>query len=453
MTYRFAFFALAAALGALASEQVTEAQTMAPPPRVTVRAPQAPQTRTAHSLTMDTNFFGGYDRNLTNALQAPGVQFEKENYTGQGSAGLRYSMGKGARNLLVGGNANVMTRTSVTRGQRAVYGFNANGSYAQPLGSKAGLFLSQNASRNPFYSQGLFGSLPPGASYLPDSSPVNGIFDGYLWTLSSSAGVNNTWASKTTTNLTYYNQRNLHEGGTQQDTKFSVHSGTLNLNQQITQSTGLRFGYQIASRSGDQSGLQYDDITHGFTFGVSTSHSISQSRTLAVSVSGGANQINSQSRHYWQPTYYASVGVDIGRSWVASTSYFQTSYFLSSPLSAPDSYLSQSMTVSAGGNLARRVSLVLNVGASRGEVAAVNSVTGTSGEYTGYVSGAQVSFGIAAGWSASVSAHYYQSELLGAAKQFVPTTGAFQRASAWAGLTWNGILYESPRGTRERRGR
>jgi hypothetical protein len=452
MKYRFAFFALSAALWALPSEEVIEAQTMTPPPRVTARAPQ-PQTRTTHALDMNSTFFGGYDRNLTNALQAPGVQFEKENYTGQGSAGLSYSMGKGARNLLLGGNGNVMTRTSVTRAQRAVYGFNANGSYTQPLSSKAGLFLSQNASRNPFYSQGLFGSLPPGVNYLPDSNPVNGIFDGYLWMMSSSAGMNTTWTSKTTTGLTYYYQRSLHEGGTRQDTRYAVHSGTLSLTQQITQSTGLRFGYQIASRSGDQTGLQYDDVTHGFTVGVSTSHAVSQSRTLSVSVNGGANQINTQSRHYWQPTYYGSVGIDIGRSWVATTTYYQTSYFLSSPLSAPDSYLSQSLTVSTGGNLSRNVGLVFNVGATRGEVAAQNSVTGTSGDYIGFVTGAQISFGLGGGWSATTSANYYQSELRGAAKQFLPTTGAYQRAALWAGLSWNALLYESPRGTRERRGR
>jgi hypothetical protein len=456
MRHRLVPSALALALGMLVFEEVIEAQTMTPPPRVTARAPEALQTRTVSSLKMDTALFGGFDQNLTELQRIPGVPIDKSNFTGQGTVGLRYSVGQGGRNFGLGGDGMLMSRSNVTGGQQAVYGFNADGSFATPMGSKTGLALSQTASRNPYYSQGVFGSLPPGTNYLPDASPVNGVFDGYLWRLSSTAGVTNTWSSRTTTGATLYHMRELHEGGRQQDTAYTINTGTANLLQQITQTVGLGFQYQIANRSGDQTGvtgLQYNDFTHTVTVRLSASKAISRSRTLSLDVSGGANQINSTNRHYWQPTYYGSVNVDIGRSWVASTTYYQTSYFLISPLSAPDSYLSQSLTVSTGGNVSRNIGLVFNVAASQGEVAAPNSVTGTSGDYTGFVTGAQISFGLPGGWSASTSANYYQSDLSGAAKQFALTTGAFQRASVWAGLSWNTMLHESPRAPRRGRGR
>ena len=444
----------------LAASRVAEAQVLTPPPRVTPRPPQPPQARGVRSLQADTTLFGGYDRNLTNALQAPGVPFSLDNYRGQGAASLQYSIGsRGGQTLNVGGGADVMTRTttatttSASGNPGATYGFNGTAGFSTPMGSSTNIFLSSNASRNPYYSMGVFGSLPPGTSYLPDASPVNGIFDGYLWSLMSSAGISKNWARRTGSTLNYYYQQSLYKGGTQQNTEYAVHSVSATVNQQISQMIGLHVGYNIADRSGNQTGLQYDDRTQGFTVGVSATHPISQSRTLSIRVNGGANQINSSSGHYWQPTYSGTLGVDIGRTWVASATYFQTSYFLSSPLSAPDSYLSQSLMFSVGGNLSNNVNLVLTTGASQGEVAAVNSITGTSGDYSGLVSGGQLSFGLAAGWSARISLNYYKSELSGAAKQFVPTTGAFERASVWAGVTWSGRLYESPRSERPGRGR
>ena len=61
-------------------------------------------------------------------------------------------------------------------------------------------------------------------------------------------------------------------------------------------------------------------------------------------------------------------------------------------------------------------------------------------------------FALPAGWSATTSATYYRSELRGAAKQFTLTTGDFQRASIWAGLSWSTMLHESPRGQRRAQG-
>ena len=255
----------------------------------------------------------------------------------------RYPIGsRGGQTLNVGGGADVMTRTttatttSASGNPSATYGFNGAAGFSTPMGSSTNVFLSSNASRNPYYSMGVFGSLPPGTSYLPDASPVNGIFDGYLWSLMSSAGISTNWARRTGSTLNYYYQQSLYQGYA---SKYRVRrSFSFSDREPADQSDGwIAYRYNIADRSGNQTGLQFDDQTQGFTVGVSATHPISRSRTLSIRVNGGANQINSSSGHYWQPTYSGTLGVDIGRTWVASATYFQTSYFLSSPLSAPDS--------------------------------------------------------------------------------------------------------------------
>jgi hypothetical protein len=197
---------------------------------------------------------------------------------------------------------------------------------------------------------------------------------------------------------------------------YEDHSASLDVTQQFSESTGLRGSYRVMKHGADQAGFQYDGFTHGFSLGFQMSQPISRTRSLAIAVGAGADLVNtSGNNRYWQPTYNASLGTDIARSWVVSANYSQTSAMLYSPLSAPDSYLTQTAMLSVGGDLSRILSLVVNVGASMGDVAAGNSVTGLPGHYVGLNSGVQLSTRLWSGWSAVVSGNYYRSELSGAA--------------------------------------
>jgi hypothetical protein len=245
----------------------------------------------------------------------------------------------------------------------------------------------------------------------------------------------------------------LYEGGST-DMSNEQHSAFVNVGQQVSRTIQLEASYHASSRGAVQSGLNYNGLAHGFTLGLRKSQPISRTRTLAVAVGGGAELIDTGgTKRYWQPTYNASIETDIARTWVVSANYLRTSAMLYSPLSTPDSYVTQSALISLGGDLFTNVDLAVNLGASRGEVAAVNSLTGIPGRYTGLNSSVQVSIRMMAGLSAVVSANYYQSELNGAAKQLLLSADNFQRVSVRTGFTWNVPLLNPGRGRRAPRGR
>jgi hypothetical protein len=191
-------------------------------------------------------------------------------------------------------------------------------------------------------------------------------------------------------------------------------------------------------------GLEYRGVSQVFSFGFSRTQPLSPTRTLVMNGGGGASSVSRGGAQYWQPMYYAGLSTDIGRSWSLSSTYLQSSEILTSPLSAPDSYLNQTLSIIVGGNV-QSVGLALFTAATRGEVAASNSVTGTSGHYIGLNSGAHLSKGLPGGWSAMFGVNYYRSELTGAAKQFLISSGMFQRTSMRLGFGWDAGLLRSDR--------
>jgi hypothetical protein len=291
--------------------------------------------------------------------------------------------------------------------------------------------------------------------YSPDGNPINGIVDGYLMSLSSVASLGYSLTRRTSTGVSYTYQRSLHEGGRTSVMSNKDHSAAVNVSQQITRSVSTQGSYRVAKRSGDQAGIQFAGYTHTVTYGFGVSVPITRTRTLAISAGGGATATeNGSTERYWQPTYYASLAGDIGRSWVVAANYLQISAMLYSPTAAPDSYLTQSLVISAAGDLTGRLSLVINTGASTGDIAAINSITGSAGRFTGANAGVQLTMSLTDDLSAVGSVNYYRSELSGAANQLmVPASGDFRRAAVRAGLTWDLPLLSTgrvPRAPRRR---
>jgi hypothetical protein len=429
-----------------------EAQAVNPPQRVT-RPPRAQGT--TRSLQLDTSLFGGYDHNLGSSdVPAIDATSDPSTFRGWGSAGVKFSIAGVRRSLDVGAGAtaNTVRNRAGSASSGPVYGTNANAGFQTQLGGATTFALSNTATRTPYYSMGLFSALPQG-SYSPDANPVNGIIDGHLWFLNSSATVSRSMSRRLTTSVSYSYQRNLYEGGST-DLDAEQHSAVVSMGQQISRTIQLQGSYHVASRGAAQGGVQYDGLAHGFSLGFSKSQQLGPSRALRISVGGGAELIDAGStRRYWQPTYNASLGTDIGRSWVVSANYTQTSTMLASPLSAPDSYLTQTAVISVGGSLLDNLDLTLNTGAARGEIAAINSVTGSTGRYTALNSSLQVRVQVLSGLSAVVSTNYYRSELNGAAKQFLLSSGDFERASTRVGFTWNVPLLGPAQSGRRPRGR
>jgi hypothetical protein len=421
------------------------AQTMDPPPRVT----RPPRTQgTTHSLSLGTSLFGGYDHSqypagtlVTDPSIVTGASIQPGTATGWGSARLNYSMDSDSRSFSLGAGGTANTNSN-SANDGPVYGLTANAGFSTSLWRSMSFSVSQNASRSPYYSTGVFGALPPG-SYSPDSNPVNGIVDGHLTALTSAATLSYPLTRRTNTSFSYSYHTGLHDGSS----SFSNedHSFGLNVGQQITRTIGSQVAYRLAKRQAHQTGLIWDGLQHGLTYGLNWSVPLGRSRTLAASVGGGADLVDMNTGRYWQPTYYASLGTDIARTWSVSTNYSQVTAMLYSPLAPPDSYLTQTLGLGVGGNLAGNLALVVHVGATKGDVGAIQSITGSSGHYIGLSAGTQLSVQLPGGWSAVMSTNYYKSELSGAASQLMQSAGIFERKAVRGGFTWSMPLLNSGR--------
>jgi hypothetical protein len=417
-------------------------QTMDPPPRVT----QPPRTGgTTQSLGFDSSLFVGFDPGsvpgagvLTNPSNRPNT------LTGWGSANLRYSIDAGSRAFSVGGGATASSNSSATDGP--VYGSSLNASFSTPLWQGLSFSISESVGRAPYYTTGVFGGVPPGW-YAPDSNPVNGIFDGHLLSFSSTASLGYSATRHTGLSFNYAYMTSLHEGSS--NFSNADHSFGLSVTQQITRSIGTRLSYRTALRQAEQSGLSYDGMSHGFTYGINLSQPIGATRTLAIAFGGGVDLVDLGTDQYWQPTYFGSIGTDIGRSWSVHGNYSLQTLMLYSPLSAPDAYATHTLTFGVGGDLARSLGLGVHFGASRGEVQANQSITGSAGHYYGVNGGAQLSVRLSAGWSAVMSGNYYSSLLDGAAAQSVRASGDYTRTTLLGGFRWNVPLLD-PRRTGRR---
>ena len=444
-----------AVLGVLAATGAVNAQVLTPPPRV-AQTQRTDPTPTTHTLLLNGSLLGGYDDNVSPAdqLQAPDVVFRQSSYTGSGSANLRYSLANGSRALDVSGGGTANAYTNVGGDSGPLYGTDASVSFRTPIGARNSLSLSQSVNRSPYISMGLFNSVVPTGpvAYDPNGNPLNGLIDGNILSLASVVSVARTWARRTNSTLSYNFQNSMYRGGSVEFSDKS-HAASLAVSQQFWRSTAVQGSYNVVLRGARQIGVSYDGLTHGLALGFTTTRPITRTRTLLIAAGGGADLVDvTGGSRFWQPSYYGRLGIDLGRSWNVSASYSQATSLLHTPLSAPDSYLTQTGVLSVGGNLGSRMDVVVNGGFTRGEVDAINSAVGAAGDYTAYTAATQLRARLTNWWSALVGVNYYESELSGAAQQFLQSSGHYERTSVRAGLSWTVPLYASVRIRRPQRG-
>ena len=437
------------------------AQVLQPPPRASrpvlgTGRPQNPNAAT-HSLDLGVDLLGGYNVNHVPPLETltPEKIFRPSSYTGSADVNLRYALAKNGRGLNVSGGGQANAYTNVGGGSGPFYSTNVNASGHTPLGAGFNLSLSQSANRSPYASMGLFSNtLVPGQAVVYDAegNPVNGVIEGNTLTMNSAAALSRsiTRGTSATVRYGYFNSR--HDGLSPFSQK--NHQGAVDVGAQIAQRATVNFTYRVADRDAQQSGVRRRDLHHGIQAGFATGRQISATRTLSGSVGGGADRTHDGNQEHWSPAWYATVAVDLYRSWNLTANYRQTSVLVSSPLIAPDAYLTHAFVLGSGGQLARWLELVLNAGYTTGNAGAFTSAAGVPGSYRGYTGTAQFRAALAAGWSMVLSVNHYRSELSGAASQLlVQGSGAFSRSSARVGFVWSMPLYDSAGRTRIDRGR
>ena len=158
-------FIVIIALGVLGNAHAVSAQQIGLPPRLS-QPPVANPGQTVKQLRLWTTLFGGYDRNMIPppVLAGPDVAPTEDNYTGRGEVGLGFTIARGTRSLELGGSGSLTTRPVITASASPgpLYGVDVDASFRTPLGPIGDSFVRLGASRNPFYSMGVFGGLQPG---------------------------------------------------------------------------------------------------------------------------------------------------------------------------------------------------------------------------------------------------------------------------------------------------
>jgi hypothetical protein len=389
------------------------------------------------------DLLGGYSRNqVSDETLTPGVDFRPSSGTVSGNVILNYSLGNTDRGLDVTGGGRANTYSGFSGGSRPIYGATARVGARTTLGRSSSLSASQSLSRDPYIALGVFGNntgLGSGLLYDPEGNPVNGVIDGNTTLMVSNVTATHGWSRRLSSTTSYAYTARDYDG--QSPFSYGDHSGRVSLGAQVGRRSSVDLGYSLSSRDTSLAINDNNYLVHGLTGGFSVDRPLSPSRSLSFAVGGGGEYVDGDLRDYWSPTFYGSVAIDLGRSWNLSGTYNQASSVLRSPSVVPDSYLTRSGVISAGGYVNTITELVFIGAVTRGTVSSANSFSGTQGSFTGYTGNAQLRVALTSWWSTVVSLNQYWSELGGAALGGAQGSGTFETTTLRVGFSWTVPLY------------
>jgi len=431
------------------------AQIAQPPPRTTRPtlgggAPPNPNL-TRHEVVLDSSLLGGYDDNVgAQGFFTPANSvFRPSAYTAAGDLGVTYFVGNNVRNLNFQTRGYGNTYRNVGRGPD--YGGDFAASGTTELGRRTNLSMNGSYQVAPFYSLAMFGNLPPRTTG-PTSNLANALFSGRTYFSNVSAAIGHELSRRTRATVLYGYGTRHHQDRLLLDNK--THNANLSVNRELGRTLGLRGAYNYSQQAINQTGANAVVESHTLDAGFTMRRQLSRTRAMNLSGGGGAHYVDSSGlrviqQKYWKPNLYGTLSLDVGRTWVVTVDYRQSSNTLPAPVIGPQNFLSHSATVSTGGYIGSRVELVFSAGNSNGAVVTSGQViTGQAppaeiakGNYAGYTGDGQLRVLITDRVSAVAIVNHYQARLDGSAAQFLQTTPDLHRNSVRVGVAWNLPLY------------
>ena len=442
-----------AALSCAASSYAQVARPPARPsrPRLGGGAPQDPN-RVRHDLTLDAFVLGGYQDNITPfGTKTAGVAARPSATTTAGDVALQYGLGTLTKGLDIAGRGTASyASTYRSTGQPPAYGGDLAIHGRIGLGRHTKVAAFQSVQVSPYASLGIFGGLSGSAATshtnafagggIPgvEANMANALFEGMIWAVQTSASLDHEWTRRMSTVASYSFNRQAHEDRSLLNNH--THVGRLGFNRKVGRAGTLNTSYSASVADTQGRGRAGTTENHTITFGGGIHREISRTRTLALSGGGGASHIDSSGfravrQEYWLPNVYATVNLDLGRSWTVAVDWRQSASVLPSPVIGPRTFFSRSAHVSLGGQLGRRIELVFSGANANGVVA--RSVLGDEGSYKGYTGNGQVRIGLTRWWSAIASINHYQAFLSGSAAEALATSPNFHTNSVMVGFGWS----------------
>jgi hypothetical protein len=373
------------------------------------RQPTDP-SRPRHDLLLNLNAVGGIDDNVGagDTVGPPVAGSSESGATSQIDVSLDYRRSSAARSFgLAGwgafsnyygdttmpasrnGGVGVTGQTEMTR--RTTVGGGARVNYLSQLPVSQGLALGQVADT------------------IPPSAGLTGLYDRGSWATSLDGNVERRWTQRSSTRLDYsFATTEFTDGRDGDDRSHQVQATHRRL---FSRASSIDATYEFAetrvglSDGGDPGRPRTEHRAHG---GVTMSRRLSTTRTLDVSLHGGALYVDATTGgtnadyQLWTPFAQASIRAGVFGQWAIETAYERSTESIPG-FRQPESYITDTVTTSLGGVIGRRVDVVFSGAFAAGDV----GVDASRSEYVTTGAAAQMRVSIIRNMAAVVGYSYY----------------------------------------------
>jgi hypothetical protein len=432
-----------------------EAQVITRPPRVyrgLFGAGAADVNRWNHDVTLSGNVFGGYDNNLTpvagDGATTGGNTEGTGGYLGYAAAQLAYSASRSTKSIELA--ARGMTNSYGSLGLEPVYGGEASARLATPLGTRNNLSAFERYSDNPMFAPDV--PLPPtmiDGPVAPATAPLANNTTAYLVRRSQTLDGNVTLQRRVTRRTTLVIGGS--HGATRHDDGLGdsdMVGGMFNYGWSIGRSTVAGAYHYSSAETQSPPMASRPMASHNVMLNYSIGHRITRSRQLAISLGGGATQVNtissfsSEPLSYSTPAGHANVRLDLTRSWNVALDYARGVSVIEGV--SLDSFVTDNVSLRSGGNLGARGDLAMSANWVTGRAGAEGA--GVYDSYTGIV---QLQLAVNRWIDSTMAYTYYAYRLEGVTVITPGLVTNLNRHAVRAGLNFRLPLYGRYLGRRQ----
>lgn len=221
-------------------------------------------------------------------------------------------------------------------------------------------------------------SLPLEIGQVADSVPppagLTGVFDRGSWATTLDGNAERRWTRRSSTTLNYsFNTTEFSDG---LDGDLRSHRLSATHRRLFARASSVDASYEYGktrvglSDGGDQGRPRTEQRAHG---GVTVSRRLSSTRTLDVSVHGGALYVDAEAGgnfvayQLWTPFAQASVRAGVFGQWAIEANYERSTQSIPG-FAQPETYITDTVVTSFGGVIGRRVDLVFSGSFATGDV-------------------------------------------------------------------------------------
>jgi hypothetical protein len=410
-------------------------------------SPASDPSRTRQEFTLTVAILGGYDDNLAAAavgggggggLPQPG-QTQTSGYLGQGQLDARYYRGRQERWFAVGGNAYGVSYGDAGPGVSSGGGVNLSG--ATRLRQRDTLLVTQTLNNDPLFSLGSLAVLTPvvGSTPLPGSNTATGLIERRSWSSQSLVDYSLLTSRSNVMNFNYrYGARRYPESADLPGDA-DTHGASASISRSLSRRASVRGSYGFSRGEYQDAGGTRPLTQHTVAGGPQFEKVFSRTRRLQLSAAVGANYtktlsslaLNRELVDYWTPYGETSLQFDASRAWDLNLHYRRGTTVM--PEVTTESFVTDAVSLGAGGVVGSRLEVDLSAGISNGTTAA--AAGGQAGNRT-FVWTSQFRWAFSRSIAASVDYNYYDYKFTGTTDLPTGFPASLSRNTVRVGVTF-----------------